>query len=49
MTHVFMDLDVKESAKSVFGYTAVPFYVIIDKVRVYYCILSQHSHAHRHR
>lgn len=32
MTHVFMDLEVKDAAKIAFGYTSVPFYVVIDKV-----------------
>ena len=32
MTHVYMDMEVKELAKAAFGFTAVPFYVIVDKV-----------------
>ena len=36
MTHVFLDMEIKEKAKDVFGYTAVPFYVVIDKVKKYY-------------
>lgn len=32
MTHVFMDMNIKETAKVAFGFTAVPFYVIVDKV-----------------
>ena len=34
MTHVFMDMTVKETAKSAFGFTAVPFYVIVNKVEL---------------
>ena len=34
MTHVFMDMNVKETAKVAFGFTAVPFYVIVDKVEL---------------
>ena len=32
MTHTFMDMNVKEAAKEAFKFTAVPFYVIVDKV-----------------
>jgi thiol-disulfide isomerase/thioredoxin len=31
MTHVFMDLETKERAKTDFGFTQVPFYVVISK------------------
>ena len=34
MTHVFMDVSTKETAKVEFGFTAVPFYVIVDKVEL---------------
>jgi hypothetical protein len=34
MTHVFMDMTVKEAAKAAFGFTAVPFYVIVNKVQL---------------
>ena len=30
LTHVFMEIDVKEEAKLFFGFTAVPFIVVID-------------------
>jgi hypothetical protein len=33
LTHVFMDVAVKETAKSAFGFTSVPFYVVVGKVR----------------
>jgi thiol-disulfide isomerase/thioredoxin len=32
MTHCFMEMDVKETAKTSFGFTSVPFYVVTDKV-----------------
>lgn len=32
LTHCFMEVDVKETAKTAFGFSAVPFYVVIDKV-----------------
>lgn len=31
LVHVFMDIDVKEEAKQIFGFTSVPFVVLIDK------------------
>ena len=31
MTHVFMDMEMKEEAKKLLGFTAVPFYVVVDK------------------
>jgi len=33
LTHVFMDVAVKETAKAAFGFTSVPFYVVVGKVR----------------
>jgi hypothetical protein len=32
MTHVFMDMEAKEEAKAFFGFTSVPFYVVVDQV-----------------
>ena len=31
MAHVFMEMDVKENAKAAFGFSAVPFVVVVDK------------------
>ena len=49
MTHVFMDMLVKEAAKEAFGFTAVPFYVIVDKVvlaeALYYIKLLQYLNS----
>lgn len=39
MTHVFMDMTVKETAKTAFGFTAVPFYVIVNKVELVVAIV----------
>ena len=30
LTHVFMEVDVKEKAKAAFGFTAVPFVVVVN-------------------
>jgi len=30
MTHVFMEVDAKEQAKAEWGFSAVPFYVVVD-------------------
>lgn len=46
MTHTFMDMEVKEEAKEVFKFTAVPFYVVVDKVPRYCSFLSSHSKWH---
>ena len=32
MTHCFMEEAVKEAAKATFGFTSVPFYVVVDQV-----------------
>lgn len=32
LMHVFVEEDVKDQAKAAFGYSAVPFYVVFDKV-----------------
>ena len=32
LVHVFVEEDMKDQAKAAFGYTAVPFYVVFDKV-----------------
>ena len=34
LTHVFMDMEVKEAAKAAFGFSSVPFYVVVGKVRL---------------
>lgn len=34
MTHVFLDMEAKEEAKAFFGITSVPYYVVVDQVRV---------------
>ena len=31
LTHCFMDLETKETAKATFGFASVPFYVVVDK------------------
>lgn len=43
MTHTFMDMEVKEEAKEVFKFTAVPFYVVVDKVPRH-CSFRLHTH-----
>ena len=42
MTHTFMDMDVKEAAKEAFKFTAVPFYVVVDKVLRHHSFLSSY-------
>lgn len=32
VTHVFVEESVKDQAKEAFGYSAVPFYAVFDKV-----------------
>ena len=31
LTHCFMDMETKETAKATFGFASVPFYVVVDK------------------
>lgn len=31
LTHCYMDLETKETAKAAFGFASVPFYVVVDK------------------
>jgi hypothetical protein len=31
LTHVFMEVEVKEEAKALFGFNAVPFVIVVDK------------------
>ena len=41
MTHCFMEMEVKENAKAAFGFTSVPFYVVVDKVtKILYSAVS---------